>query len=312
MKNLLVTLADKNHIEQAKQLFSSVYFNAGWKWDYMLLAHEIPEAKLKWFRNKAILIKKCKPIYNKKDSAIFPTHLSKFYLFGTEFGKWKNIIYLDSDIIVRASLDDLIKIKGFAAVQDFCYPSLVNQFKKDQKLINKLKNDYSLKKPPFNTGVMVFSTDIIKKDTFSRLNNIFKIYKMISITQEQSLLNLFFQKKWINLPMIYNIPPYFLTKGYKIKAENIKGIILHFSGRKPWNSKDMFYKEWKNNLDRAKDINVNKIQKPVKKWNKQEIKEYSKYLRTKHLVFLLNRYIGFFGIFLKNNFPKLYSILKKC
>ena len=45
-KNLLVTLADENYIDRAKQLFSSVYFNAGWKGDYMLLAHEIPEEKL--------------------------------------------------------------------------------------------------------------------------------------------------------------------------------------------------------------------------------------------------------------------------
>ena len=29
-KNLLVTLADNNYIDQAKQVFSSVYFNAGW------------------------------------------------------------------------------------------------------------------------------------------------------------------------------------------------------------------------------------------------------------------------------------------
>ena len=45
-QNLLVTLADKNYIQQAKQLFSSVYWNAGWKGDYMLWAHEIPEEEL--------------------------------------------------------------------------------------------------------------------------------------------------------------------------------------------------------------------------------------------------------------------------
>lgn len=49
-KNLIVTLADKNYIDQAKQLFSSVYFNAGWNGDYMLLAHEISESELRWFK----------------------------------------------------------------------------------------------------------------------------------------------------------------------------------------------------------------------------------------------------------------------
>ena len=56
---VLVTLADKNYIDQAKQLFSSVYWNAGWKGDYMLLAHEVPEKDLNWFREKGILVKKC-------------------------------------------------------------------------------------------------------------------------------------------------------------------------------------------------------------------------------------------------------------
>lgn len=56
---VLITLADENFIEQAKQLFSSVYHNAGWSEDYMLLAHNIPEMKLKWFRERGILIKHC-------------------------------------------------------------------------------------------------------------------------------------------------------------------------------------------------------------------------------------------------------------
>ena len=51
-KNLLVTLAGKNYIKQAKQLFSSVYWNAGWKGDYMLLSYKIPEKELKWFKKK--------------------------------------------------------------------------------------------------------------------------------------------------------------------------------------------------------------------------------------------------------------------
>jgi hypothetical protein len=42
-KNLLVTLATKDYILLAKQLFSSVYFNAGWKDDYMLLACQVSE-----------------------------------------------------------------------------------------------------------------------------------------------------------------------------------------------------------------------------------------------------------------------------
>jgi len=39
-----------------------------------------------------------------------------FFLFTPEFKKWKNILYLETDIIVRAGLDALTNIRGFAAV----------------------------------------------------------------------------------------------------------------------------------------------------------------------------------------------------
>jgi hypothetical protein len=39
-KKLLVTLADEKYIDQAKQLFSSAYWNGGWDGDFMLLSYE--------------------------------------------------------------------------------------------------------------------------------------------------------------------------------------------------------------------------------------------------------------------------------
>ena len=92
-RNLLVTLADKNYIQQAKQLFSSVYWNAGWKGDYLLLAHEIPEDELKWFTDKKFLVKKCTPLCDQKTGEFNypPVIFDKFYLFTPEFKKWNNI-----------------------------------------------------------------------------------------------------------------------------------------------------------------------------------------------------------------------------
>src|SRR4030042_4797413 len=130
-KDLLVTLADKNYMNQAKALFSSVDWNAGWKGDYMLLSHDIPEKELKWFRDKGILVKKCKPLYNKKIGVTEvrpPVVASKFYLFTPEFKKWKNIIFLEGDIIVRASLDKLTQLNGFYATDVFDRSKLYNQF----------------------------------------------------------------------------------------------------------------------------------------------------------------------------------------
>jgi len=275
-ENLLVTLADKNYIDQAKQLFSSVYWNAGWKGDYMLLAHEIPEKDLKWFRNKGILIKKCKPLYDKKigKNKYPPVVLDKFYLFTPEFKKWKHVIFLDADIIVRASLDKLTKVKGFGAVQDKHLP-IIKLFEHDhwhkQILFNEIKKKYNIKGISFNAGVFSFKTKMVEKDLFTRLINFWMKYNSICYYNEQTVFNIFFKDKFKKFVFKYNIWPFCLNFFYGIPNENINGYILHFvcidnpQNSKPWNPKNPFYKEWKYNLDRAELIDLNNIPKG-KKW----------------------------------------------
>lgn len=311
-RNLLVTLADKNYVEQAKQLFSSVYWNAGWKGDYMLLSHEIPEKKLKWFRKKGILIKKCKPLN-------FPDmRLSKFYLFTPEFKKWKNIVFLDADIIVKASIKDLTKIKGFYAVHDF-FPKIKDQFpfkKRDKNLYKEFKIKYNFNEDAFNSGAIAFSTDIIEKNSFSELKILTK-YIIFSHTGEQGILNLLFYKKWKELPLVFNFNPFLAVHPYLTKkGPRIKGIIMHFPGsRKPWNSKySFYYREWKLNLDKAELINIKNPIKKTRKYSEEEIQKYSKYLRKRIFLYspinFLDKAIGLFGVFLKKKIPKIYYKLK--
>ncbi|MBU2635003.1 hypothetical protein KJ841_00830 [Patescibacteria group bacterium] len=336
-KNLLVTLADRNYVGQAKQLFSSVYWNAGWKGDYMLLAYKISENDLKWFKEKRILITNCKPIYSEKKLKglyrEYPTPtkkqyslnclniiLNKLYLFAPEFKKWKNIIFLDTDIIVRASLDDLIEIKGFAAVTDST-PKLKDQFinpKRNKVLFNKLKKKYNLNEKAFNSGVFVFSTDITKKDTISKLKKILEIHNKINKRNDQLSLNILFYKKWIELPLIFNW--YYHHIGFSTilnkKNSNTKSITVHFTGNmKPWNPNCPFYKEWKNNLEKADLINIGKPQEPRKKFTKKEIEKYSKILKRKNFLYApiwtIDKILGVIGIFLKKHFPRLYFELKK-
>ena len=92
-KSLLVTLADRNFINPAKQLFSGVYHNSGWEGDYMLLAYGIPDEELKWFIDKGILITQCRPVpyaEDFKDTRYSPVFFSKFQLFTPEFKKCRN------------------------------------------------------------------------------------------------------------------------------------------------------------------------------------------------------------------------------
>jgi lipopolysaccharide biosynthesis glycosyltransferase len=317
-KTLLVTLADEGYIDQAKQLFSSAYWNAGWNGDYMLLAFEIPEHKLRWFKDKGIFVKKCRPIF-KDNNGRRSILTAKFYMFTPEFKKWENIAYIDSDIIVRGSLDALTKIQGFAAVPE---DRLKDQFKDiavsdvEKNALSNLKENYNLEEPRFNSGVMAFNTKIIDKSLFTKLKILFNSYKGIILLNDQPILNLIFYKKWQKLPLCYNVSPYLLAHPYFIK--NIKkfpGVILHFIGkRKSWDKSNPFFKEWKHNLEIAEFINVDKPM-PAKAFDKSEIISISKRIRMKMILYrpirAMDRLVGLFGLALKGVFPKIYENLKK-
>ncbi|MCL5018712.1 MAG: glycosyltransferase [Candidatus Pacearchaeota archaeon] len=331
-KNLLVTLADKNYTEQAKQLFSSVYWNAGWKGDYMLLAHEIPEKDLKWFRDKGVLVKKCKPLYDKNINGYSPVVLDKFYLFTPEFKKWKNIIYLDADIIVRANLDELTKVKGFASPKVLEKNQILNGYLiEDSDMYEEkkeLKKTYNLRKSAFNSGVMAFSTDIINEKMFDKLYESFCINKRI-ISGEDPLINLMFYRKWKKISIAYDILPRAIVQYLHIKPEKIEGIILHFISKgekeKPWHKENYFYSEWKSNIERADLIDLTKI--PMGKiWRDSQICSYSFFLKINFFLYpikpflahllisikqLSDRLVGQIGIIIKYIKPELYNKIKR-
>ncbi|HLD10577.1 MAG TPA: glycosyltransferase [Candidatus Nanoarchaeia archaeon] len=307
-KSVLVTLADKNYINQAKQLFSSVYFNSGWQGDYLLLSHDIPEKDLKWFRKKGIIVKKVKPLIYKKFNQWGPSIYSKFYLFSPYFKKWKNVVYLDSDIIVKYSIENLANLKGFYATT-YKDKKLYHEIFKFNRELDKLKGKYSdLKGLVFNSGVMAFSSDIIKENTFIDLKNIF--HKYVYITDgEEPLLNLYFQGIWNRLPIIYNFPVVLSNK--VVEAIFGESVVQHFvSSKKPWKKDSSFYREWKDNLEKADRIDLdNRIKGNLLSTRKKL--NYSIFLRFLVIYCIIDKKIGQIGIILRNYSPKIYYILKR-
>lgn len=291
-KNLLVTLATKEYLLLSKQLFSSVYFNAGWKGDYMLLACQIPEKDLRCFRQKNIIIKKCKPFYTgKKSKRTFNEQICtlKFLLFTPEFKKWKNIVYLDSDIIVKSSLDYLSKIKGFAAVPDSAGPLKYHFLKKDESnnyLFKKIINKYNLNSQSFNAGVMAFSTDIITKKTFSQLLALMKNYEKIRYTSDQMAFNLFFYKKWIRLPLVYNL--LFFVLSPTVKKTQVQSIILHFakSLKVIFKERNIFSREWCEKTREFDSIDFNKARHAKNIWTQEKIKKFQRIYKKIYAQFL--------------------------
>lgn len=343
----MVTLADGNYIEQAKQLFSSVYWNAGWKGDYMLLAYNIPQKDLRWFRSKGILVRECEPILTESETRIGHaplTTLSKFYLFTPEFKKWKNVVFLDGDIIVRGSLDSLTEVKGFATVRilNISRTLLRGQFQEQNRrkrhLFKDLKSKCDLSRPAFNSGVMAFNADIISKDDFQNIQQIFFHFKNILLISEETVLNIYFYDKWLELSQVYNICPSYEIYNSECDPDDVKGIVLHtyssFPGGKPWNPKSPLNSEWKTNLGKADLIDIANPQTPKKILSKQEEAQYDFYLRNLHKNNLYKYYrykicykmLNFFEVkiprfmltckiivsnFLKENYPQIYKLQRR-
>ena len=85
----------------------------------MLLAHEVPEAALKWFRGHDILVKHCLPRIDTEIGGRPPVLADKVCLFSTDFKRWDTIVYTDADVIVRGGLTGLTGLGGFAGVLDW-------------------------------------------------------------------------------------------------------------------------------------------------------------------------------------------------
>jgi len=337
MKNtVLVTLADGNYVNQAKQLFSSVYWNAGWKGDYLLLACEIPEKELRWFRDKGILVKQCKPVLTTSESRIGHaplTSLCKFHLFTPEFRKWKNIVFLDGDIIVRGSLDALARIEGFGAVRilNLFRTTLEGQFvrrsTKNEHLFQELERRVELSRPAFNSGVMAFCTDIISADDFDKITDLLLRFKDIIFISEETVLNIYFYDTWRELSQVYNMCPSYEMCLSACGPDKLKGIVLHtysnFPGGKPWNPKSPLRSEWQLNLNNASLIDLanpraaeNVLSKAheaggdlhLKNLHKRYSHKFRRYKIAARFWARVYRLRKRTDIFLKENYPRVHKL----
>lgn len=226
-ENLLVTLADEKFIDQAKQLFSSAYWNGGWSGDFMLLAYSIPERKLLWFKNKGIFIKRlASPLIKVKGGkwgSNYPAVvLAKLYVFHEDFKKWKHVVFLDNDVIVRANINRLNTIKGFGAVTDML-PFMENQITDSAKIT---ANPEIMKAKVFNSGVFCFSTDIITKDTLPKILALANEYQERTIYYpDQAVLNVIFHSKWRRIPFFFNLYYFMLPLQYRNNPSKIKELV---------------------------------------------------------------------------------------
>lgn len=336
-ESVIVFRIDRKGIEKIKQVYSCVIRNAGWSGDFLILSHKISEKNLKWFRDKGIYIKKCKPLFGV--GIWWPMTTSKLYIFSEYIKRWKHVIYLDTDVIVKASLEKLTHVKGYSASSDIDEQPLHHQLKLQNKYdwlvlknIEKItQKKYNLFRPSFNTGVFAFNTRIVKKNTFQEIISLLRIAKQICRFGEQTIENLYFYDQWEKLPRVYNLVPRIYMKRYKISKRNLSGMIFHFAGHlkpiyKPWHPKNAFYTEWSESLKLADSISLINVLPSVKVWSDSSIWFYDNYLKIRRSIYMSsfrrkNNIQEFYNLQIaeiksnvKNNFPLafyFYKLIKK-
>lgn len=313
-KKVLVTLCDESHVDMAKALFSSAYFKGGWDGDYLLLAHQVPEEKLKWFRDKGMEVWSCQPLSGFYYGNWKPVFLSKLYIFDWRIKKWNNVLYLDADCMVRASVKKLGQVKGFKARK------IMMAFGRQEPVLRFTPKNH------FNTGVLAFSTDVVQHNTLNVLkNSIPEIIGSIKnkehlVVTDEIILSRYFKGRWKNFPWAYHVIPEQLKTFCFIKPEKVQGIILHhvfgLGGHpKPWLASSFFHQEWQENLRKANDIFLIKQSYQVNTWPRLKIIFYSAYYNMHKLIFPLylkfDRLLGLIGRFLKKTHPKTYWKIKQ-
>ena len=301
MKNrVLVAMANDRFIDQAKQLFASAYWNAGWDGDYLLLGYEFSEDDGRWFRDKGIEVL---PIHNVLEGD-YPLGeritCCKPYMFKEYFMKWRNVVYLDVDIIIRAPFHELGTVKGFHACPSLgqtVRDNFIDFDKIEEGMKDRIERTLDLGKKSFNAGVMAFSTDIITDAMFDDCVACIKEYIDVSrFGGDQLAMNLFFPD-WKELPPVYNFT---LPLDYPVNPNKIDAIITHLVsfGDGPWNPNSPFRPEWLEILAKAEQLDLANIPHP-EPWSQERINQASRALIKKHLLHGQEVSVGSIGNMLK-------------
>ena len=163
---------------------------------------------------------------NRNKTKKFQWH--KLHLFDEYLKKWNQVFYLDINMNIHFDINPILNISptNCLMARSDTYPNydrnLKTQFDQTHPLFETLEENYELSvQDYFQTGVMYFDTNIIKRDTKDQIINFVKKYP-ISKSNEQGILNLYFyldKKIYRELPS--EIGDYITYYYWKLKDKKI-------------------------------------------------------------------------------------------
>lgn len=278
--NAIAVLADEGHLEMTKQILYSSFVFGNWKGEYILLVHSIKDTeKLKWFTDRGIHIVHTESVVDVPGAT--GIYYSKLRLFHPDCGRWKRILYLDTDMIVQWDLNELTQVRGFAAANDCAKFDVLHQFSPRDRNISideyherkEIFKDYDLSKTAFNAGMMVIDSENNTQKRYEELLNLAQRYYQWSTYGDQGILNLYFQNNRIKLPYVFNDfyqSDDFNRNGFIRRTSAGDAVILHLTyPYKPWDPNCEFHDRWKSYTEKADELFYGKqVGKPLPAWRK--------------------------------------------
>lgn len=270
-RNLLVTLANAGYVDMARQLFSSAWFDGGWRDDMVLLTDELPAADREWFEERGIGVDRREPFLCPgewetlwRHDRFGPIVALRHWLFDDPYRGWETIVYLDADIIVRGSLRGLTAIRRFGAIAEMGVP-LADQFASRANALRYARRtglpEFDLWRPSFNSGVFSFRPEEMDRGIVERTRALLRQTLPLAAYPEQLTMNLLFRQSWESLPDLFNFCPRLVYAGGRIapptliRTGSARAGVIHFCGHeKPWHVACDFHRIWCRNLERAVDI----------------------------------------------------------
>lgn len=157
--------------------------------------------------NKQILVKHypdivfCKEVSAKIDQTntqcgkfgykLFQYH--KYYLFTPFFKQWRYVFYIDCGAKIYNNIAPILRTvePNTLLAHSDAYPTY--QWKLSGQFMEKINMDLDI--DYFQSTIMLFDTNIIEDNTFQQLYELTEKYP-VSKTNDQGILNLYFQTKW--------------------------------------------------------------------------------------------------------------------
>lgn len=209
--NCIILMCNKLYLDKAKNTIDQVRNIGKYQDDIVLLIGNdlkdeniiIDNVIVKYFtdidRSAIIEILKHKPITSDGREFIKPFQWHKIHIFDTYFKNWKKCMYIDAGMHIFNPIDKIMNLNctNKLIAHSDTYPTfewkLKVQFDNKQfpELFNELYSKYNLEIDYFQSGILLYDTNIIEDKTKDDLLELANKY-INSRTNEQGIMNIYF------------------------------------------------------------------------------------------------------------------------